>query len=169
VRAWSAGCASGEEPYSLAIIWELAIAPHALGTDLEILATDVEPEMLRRSHEARYPPSAVRELPEAWRDAAFTPADDELVLLPRFRRNVTVARHDIRTEPPDGPFDLILCRYVAFTYFDDAGQHDTLRRLARACEPGAALVIGTHEDLPAGEPGFLPWVPQLGVFRRGPD
>jgi chemotaxis protein methyltransferase CheR len=169
VRAWSAGCASGEEPYTLAIIWELAIAPHAPGTELEILATDIEPAMLRRSQEARYPPSAIRELPEAWRDAAFMPDDDELVLLQRFRRDVTVVRHNIRTEPPGGPFDLILCRYVAFTYFDDAGQHDTLRRLARACQPGAALVIGTHEDLPAGEPGFLPWAPRLGVFRRGPD
>lgn len=167
VRAWSAGCASGEEPYTLAIIWELEIAPQARGIDLQIFATDLEPAMLRRSQEARYPPSALRELPESWREAAFVPDEDDLALLPRFRRHVTVARHDIRTEPPGGPFDLILCRYVAFTYFDEAGQRDTLRRLARACQAGAVLVIGTHEDLPAGEPGFIPWAPRLGVFRRG--
>jgi chemotaxis protein methyltransferase CheR len=167
VRAWSAGCAGGEEPYTLAIIWQLAIAPQARGMQLQILATDIEPAMLRRANEARYQPSSLHELPQPWREAAFRCDDDELVVLSRFRRHVTVARHDIRDEPPDGPFDLILCRYVAFTYFDDAGQRDTLQRLARACRGGAALVIGTHEDLPAGEPGFIPWAPRLGVFRRG--
>lgn len=166
VRAWSAGCASGEEPYTLAIIWELAIAPHAPEMHFQILATDIEPAMLRRSHEARYPPSALREIPASWREAAFIPDDGEFVLLPRFRRHVTIARHDIRAEPPSGPFDLVLCRYLSFTYFDDAGQRDTLRRLASVSRPGAALVIGTHEDLPAGEAGFIPWAPQLGVYRR---
>lgn len=164
VRAWSAGCASGEEPYTLAIMWELAIAPNARGTQLQIL--DVEPAMLRRAGEGRYSPAALRELPAPWRDAAFVCDGDELLLLPRFRRHVTVARHDIRTEPPDGPFDLVLCRYLAFTYFDDDGQRKTLRRLARVTRPGAALVIGTHEDLPAGEPRFVAWAPRLGVFRR---
>jgi chemotaxis protein methyltransferase CheR len=113
VRAWSAGCASGEEPYTLAIIWELEIAPRAPGIDLQILATDVEPAMLRRSREARYPASALRELRESWREAALISDDDELALLPRFRHHVSIARHDIRTDPPDGLFDLILCRYVA--------------------------------------------------------
>jgi chemotaxis protein methyltransferase CheR len=163
VRAWSAGCASGEEPFTLAIMWELAIASDA---PLEILATDVEPAMLRRAAKARYPPSALRELPGPWRDAAFARDGDELVLASRFRRRVTLARHDIRAEPPDGPFDLVLCRYLAFTYFDDAGQRATVRRLAGATRPGAALVLGTHEDLPDGEPGFVPWDARMRVFRR---
>jgi chemotaxis protein methyltransferase CheR len=141
VRAWSAGCAGGEEPYTLAIIWELAIGPGTPGTQLEILGTDVEP-------------------------AAFAAHGDELVLRPPFRRHVTVVHHDIRDEPPDGPFDLILCRNVAFTYFDDAGQRETLQRLARVSRPGAALVLGTHEHLPPGGAGFAPWAPQLGVYRR---
>lgn len=166
VRAWSAGCASGEEPYTLALIWELEIAPRAGGIALQILATDIEPAMLRRSREARYTLSSLRELPQSWREAAFIPEDGELALLPRFRRHVTVTGHDIRSEPPHGPFDLILCRYVAFTYFDEAGQRDTLRRLAQACRAGAALVIGTHEELPSEEPGFAPWAPRLGIFRR---
>jgi chemotaxis protein methyltransferase CheR len=163
VRAWSAGCASGEEPFTLAIMWELALAPDA---QLQILATDAEPALLRRAANGRYPPSALRELPDGWRDAAFTRDGDELVLAPRFRRDVTLARRDIRDDPPDGPFDLVLCRYLAFTYFDDAGQRATVRRLAGVTRPGAALVLGTHEDLPDGEPGFEPWAPQLRVFRR---
>jgi chemotaxis protein methyltransferase CheR len=163
VRAWSAGCASGEEPFTLAIMWELAIASDAR---LEIVATDVEPVMLRRAAKGRYPASALRELPGPWRDAAFVRAGDEWELASRFRRQVRLVRHDIRSEPPDGPFDLVLCRYLAFTYFDDAGQRATVRRLAGASRPGAALVLGTHEALPRGEPGFDPWAARTGVFRR---
>jgi chemotaxis protein methyltransferase CheR len=163
VRAWSAGCASGEEPFTLAILWELAIAPHVR---LQIVATDVEPSMLRRAAEGRYPRSALRELPGPWRDAAFARHGDELVLASRFRRHVVLARHDIRAQPPRGPFDLVLCRNLAFTYFDEAGQRETVRRLAGVTRSGAALVVGRHEDLPGGEAGFDPWAPRLGVFRR---
>jgi chemotaxis protein methyltransferase CheR len=165
LRAWSAGCASGEEAYTLAILWELG---RTQATGLEILATDVEPAMLRRAATARYPPSALRELPPDWRAAAFAPDRDELVLRPRFRRHVTVARHDIRSDPPPGPFDLVLCRNAAFTYFDDAGQRATLRRIAAVTGPGAVLVLGAHEHLPAGEPAFTPAAPEHRIFRRAP-
>jgi chemotaxis protein methyltransferase CheR len=168
VRAWSAGCASGEEPYTLAIIWELVISPRVAGTRLQILATDVEPAILRRARDARYPATAVHELPTPWRDAAFGRDAGELVLLPRFRGHVIVLAHDIRDEPPDGPFDLVLCRSVAFTYFDEPGQRETLRRLAAVTATGGALVIGRHEQLPSGVPGFAAWAPRLGIFRRGP-
>jgi chemotaxis protein methyltransferase CheR len=150
-RVWSAGCASGEEPYTLALVCEGA----------EILATDVDPAVLRRAEAARYPPSALRELPAALRAEAFTDG----VLDARVRRRVTFMRHDIRDEPPAGPFDLVLCRNVAFTYFDDAAQRATLRRIASVTAPGGALVIGAHEALPAGQAEFAPWAPQHGVFR----
>ena len=83
--------------------------------DLQILVTDIEPAMLRRAHEERYMPGSQREVPEAWRREAF---DSEHCLWPRFRRPVTVVRHDLPDPVPGGPFDLLLCRNVAFTYFD---------------------------------------------------
>jgi chemotaxis protein methyltransferase CheR len=166
LRAWSAGCASGEEAHSLAIMWRLAIAPAADDMRLEILATDVEPAVLRRAREGRYPPSAVRELPEAWRAAALDRHDDAFVVRPEYRRLVRVAHHDIRATPPNGPFDLVLCRNVAFTYFDGPRQRETVRRLAGVTLPGAALVIGAHEALPAGERAFAPWAAARCVYRR---
>jgi chemotaxis protein methyltransferase CheR len=150
-RVWSAGCASGEEPYTLALLRD----------DLEILATDVDPAVLRRAEAARYPPSALRELPAALRERAFTDG----VLDPCVRSRVTFTRHDIRGEPPAGPFELVLCRNVAFTYFDDAVQRATLRRIASVMTPGGALVIGAHEALPDGQEEFAPWAPEHGVFR----
>ena len=144
MRVWSAGCASGEEPYTLALLCD----------GLDILATDVDPAMLRRAEAARYPDSALRELPD--RDAF-----DDGVLDDRYR-HVTFARHDVRDEPPAGPFDLVLCRNVAFTYFDEATQREVVERIARVTD---LLVIGAHERLPEGP--FEPWT--RCVFRRSPD
>ena len=130
------------------------------------MCTDIKPTVLQRAARARYPHSAVRDLPAAWREAAFITEDDELVLEPRFRQNVTFTAHDIRNEPPDGPFDLILCRYQAFTYFDEAGQRETLRTLARVTQPGAVLILGSREGLPSDESSFCSTSPRLGVFQR---
>ena len=146
MRVWSAGCAGGEEPYTLALLCD----------GLDILATDVDPAMLRRAEAGRYPDSALRELPD--RDA-FT----EGVLDPRVRRRVTFALHDIRDDPPPGPFDLVLCRNLAFTYFDETTQRALLRRLARVT---TTLVVGAHERLPDGQTEFEAW--DRGVFTR-PD
>jgi chemotaxis protein methyltransferase CheR len=169
VRVWSAGCANGEEPYTLTIIWELALAPMARDIGLEILATDIKPVVLHRAAQARYPRSALRDLPAPWRETAFSPEDDELVLLPRFRRGVKFAHHDIRSGPPNGPFDLVLCRYLAFTYFDDIGQRDMARALASVIEPGGALILGNRENPPSDETGFKDWKPRLRVFQRCTD
>ena len=162
MRVWSAGCASGEEPYTLAIMGELGAPRRA---DLQILATDIKQAVLDRAERGHYPRSAVRDLPATWRQAAFHAVEDELVLHPRFRGAVTFVRHDIRDPPPPGPFDLVLCRYQAFTYFDDAGQRATTGTFAQVMEPGAVLVLGSREQLP-DEGAFTPWSQRLGVFRR---
>jgi chemotaxis protein methyltransferase CheR len=146
VRVWSAGCASGEEPYTLALLCD----------GLDILATDVDPAMLRRAEAARYPASSLRELPN--RDAFVDGVLDE-----RYR-HVTFALHDVRDDPPAGPFDLVLCRNLAFTYFDDATQREILQRIASVT---STLAIGAHEALPEGQRLFAPWA--SCVFRRSPD
>jgi chemotaxis protein methyltransferase CheR len=151
LRVWSAGCASGEEPYTLALLCE----------GLEILATDVDARLLSRAEAGRYPPSALRELPAALREEAFTDG----VLDARVRRRVTFMRHDVRDDAPGGPFDLVLCRNLAFTYFDHDVQRATLSRIASVLKPGGALVIGAHEDLPAGQSEFAPREPRHGVFQ----
>ena len=146
VRAWSAACASGEEAYTLAL----------LGAD--VLATDVDPTMLRRAREAVYEPSSLRELPAPLRERGFT---DELAVRPEYRERVTVRRHDLRSPAPDGPFDLVLCRNAAFTYFAADVQEAVLARLVGALRPGGALVVGLHEQVP-----LEPWPGARAVYRR---
>lgn len=149
VRVWSAGCASGEEPYTVAILWE-RVVPH--DTSIEILATDAEEHMLERARRGCYPGGSLRELPENLRDAAFSRENHLFCVRDEYRPAVTFRREDLRAAMPDGPFDLILCRYLAFTYFGEDAQRATAQRLVDRLLPGGALVIGTHEALPAGLP-----------------
>ncbi|MBV9000963.1 MAG: hypothetical protein JO304_18010 [Solirubrobacterales bacterium] len=166
VQVWSAGCASGEEAYTLAIIWHLQIARPIPGLALRILATDADDAMLDRARRGCYDAGSLREVPDGWREAAFVRRDGSFWVGTPFREAVRVARHDIRDDPPRGPFDLVMCRNLVFTYFDAAGQRDATTRLAGVLRPGGALVLGKHEALPAGVRGFEPWSPGDRIYRR---
>lgn len=166
LRVWSAGCASGEEPYSIALAGEFSLAPGFPGLRLHILATDVDEAMLERARAACYEASSLKELPPGWRERAFLERCGEWCLREELRRKVTVARHDVRRQAPDGPFDLVLCRNLAFTYFDLALQRLVAAKLAAALRPGGALVLGSHERLPDGLGAFEPWAETLRVYRR---
>ncbi|HWT24031.1 MAG TPA: CheR family methyltransferase [Solirubrobacteraceae bacterium] len=166
LRAWSAGCASGEEPYTLALLWNEALARRFPALRLEILATDVEPAMLRRARAATYGAGSLRELPEPLRHRGFTPAGAGWRLRAEHRDLVTLAEHDLRGPAPAGPFDLVLCRNVAFTYLAPAGRRAVLTALTGALRPGGALVIGLHESLPDPHPGLEPWPGARAIHRR---
>jgi len=154
VRAWSAGCGAGEEPFTLAIAWELAVAPHWPDVALDVLATDIDDVQLGRAAIARFPAGTLRELTDESRRAGFEHVGGEEHVRDRFRAHVRFERHDVRTVPPDGPFDLVLCRNLAFTYFDEPVQHQVAASLRTVLRAGGVLVVGVHERIPDGVAGF---------------
>ena len=168
LRAWSAGCASGEEPYSLALAWRFGVAPREPGIQLEVLSTDIDPVLLDRASRACYPRATLRDLPESWRGAAFEEGSDEdqWYLVPPFTEGVSFERRDVRHPPPSGPFDVILCRNLALTYFEEARQVEVLRAMLGVLRDGGALVIGAHETLPPGAWPLTEEAPGRQVFRR---
>ena len=166
MRCWSAGCASGEEPYSLAILWGLTLAGRFPALSLRVVATDVDARLLERARSGSYRRSSLREVPEAWLQAAFDRTGQLYSVKPAFKLAVEFLLQDMRETRPLGPFDLILCRYVAFTYFDEPLQRRTLEHLLAVLRPGGALVLGLKERLPDGVAGIEPWAPELGIFRR---
>ena len=166
LRAWSAGCGAGEEPYSLSMIRAHSPGPALRLTALDILATDSDPRALQRARTACYPFSSIRDLPPDWRDAAFSQSDGEYCLHRRYRQAVRFSRHDIRSAAPDGPFDLVLCRNLAFTYFDSDLQQETAARIAAVLHVGGLLVLGAHERLPQDQDGFTPLHESLPVYCR---
>jgi chemotaxis protein methyltransferase CheR len=108
----------------------------------------------------------MKELPASWRDRVFARDDDAYCLKPEYKRNIEFLEQDIRRELPVGPFDLILCRNLVFTYFDDALQLKVVSRLVDAMHDDAALVIGVHEKLPEGAKGLLKWFDKQRVYRK---
>jgi chemotaxis protein methyltransferase CheR len=166
LEAWSAGCASGEEPYTLALVWELGLAARDAELDLHVRATDADEALLERAREACYRPSSLKELPDEWRRRAFVSRGELFCLRDELKRRVTLGRHDVRGgPPPGGPFDLVLCRNLVFTYMDDALQREVTGWILDVLRPGGALVVGAHET-PPDLGALAPWSAGLGVYRR---
>ncbi len=164
VRCWSAGCGAGEEPYSVGLAWRLGAA-RGRGR-LHVVATDADPAMVERAARACYRASSLKELPEGWRECAFRRVGPQYRLCETYRAGIAFSVQDIRREMPPGPFDLVLCRNLAFTYFDEASQRRIAGDLVSRLRPGGVLVLGRREKLPPPDPGLIDLAPDLGVFRR---
>jgi len=163
VRCWSAGCASGEEVYTLKILWELGVAPEAGDAALYVIGTDSDQVMLDRAIRGVYRESSVREMPAEMVRRAFERSGDALVIRPRFREGVTFESRDIREPAPGGSFDMILCRNLVFTYFDEPLQREILFRFSEGLSRGGLLVVGSHESLPRVRFGLKQESPSIYV------
>ena len=163
VRCWSAGCASGEEPYTLRILWERELPAERGRVPLRVVATDVDERLLERAREGRYPASSLKELPRELLQTAFVRDGEQFRLRDELRAGVEFHRQDIREVMPAGPFDLVLCRNLAITYFDEEGQREVLRGIDERLVAGGYLVVGAHESLPVGVSGLVscPTRPEL--------
>lgn len=157
VAAWSAGCASGEEPYTVATaLAETARLTHTLEwlPRARVIATDIDRVSLARAQAARYPPSAFTEMPaDLARRWLEPPADDgSRAPVAAVRERVAVQRHDLTRERPPQPgprgeaLDLIICRNVVI-YFDRATQERLFHEFADALAPGGLLLLGKVETL----------------------
>ncbi len=166
LRCWCIGCAAGEEAYTLKILWVLRLRPRFPRLPLHIEATDADEQQLRRARGACFSGSSLKQLPADWRAAAFEASDGLQRLRPAFRTGITFRQEDVRTRLAEGPFDLILCRNLVFTYFEEPLQVEILQALAARLRRGGALVIGAHETLPEGVAGFEPWGRIAGIYRR---
>lgn len=150
LQIWSAGCASGEEAYAIAIAFRARVACSHPGLELDVLGTDLEPAVLARARRGGYPPGNLRELPQTLRARAFERRGEELFVRSEYRQGVAFALADLRTSAPPGPFDIILCRNSAFTYFAEPLQHRVIAHLSEVLRPGGVLVVGVGEELPEG-------------------
>jgi chemotaxis methyl-accepting protein methylase len=169
VRVWSAGCASGEEPYTVAVA--LAETARGLGEEdllprVRIVATDVDRESLERTRAGEFSESTFSEMPAELARRYFT-AGVKRRPLPTLERIVQVCRHDLTREPPpDPPYELIVCRNVVI-YFDRPMQERLFQTFVDALVPGGVLLLGKVETLvgPARERLKLE-DPRERIYRR---
>lgn len=150
VRCWSAGCATGAETQTVAILLaEEARRRGVSGADATVVGTDVDEESLARADRGVYPASAVTELPDELRQRYLepVPGSGEWCVRPFLRKWVRFRRHDlVQDEPPGRELHLVICRNVVI-YFDRDTQERLFHRLADAMAPGGYLVLGKTETL----------------------
>jgi chemotaxis methyl-accepting protein methylase/Tfp pilus assembly protein PilF len=179
VRGWSAGCASGEEAYSLAALLHARAArtadPDAALARIGVLGTDVDRASLVAAAAGAYGPSAFDDAPPELSTRYFPPGAAQATprgvavahAAPELRALTTFVRHDLLREPaPDGPWDLIACRNVVI-YFDRESQEALFERFHAALAPGGVLFLGRIETLLGRiRTLFVPLDARRRIFRR---
>jgi chemotaxis protein methyltransferase CheR len=158
LRFWSAGCARGEEVYSLKILWETLRAAGRSMPALEVLATDLHPDFLAMAQRGVYGKSSLREVRPADRSRWFEPmsAADRFAVHPALRAGVVWKVHDLRDDPPERGFQLVFLRNNVLTYYCEDVRVGILAKVVPALAPAGYLVIGNHEHLPAAVAGLAP-------------
>jgi chemotaxis protein methyltransferase CheR len=151
IRVWSAGCAMGEEPYSIAILIHELLEKETLKTSVNIFATDIDSRILKKAKKAVYPYECIKNVKYYLLKKYFTAEEEIFQLLPSIRNIVSFSPYDIldkkRYAPPEsvfGGFDLVLCRNVLI-YFDTDHQDQIFGRLYRSLTKNGYLVLGKAE------------------------
>jgi chemotaxis protein methyltransferase CheR len=166
LHGWSAGCAMGEEAYTLVLIWEKSTGNEFPQLDIKVIGSDIDALLLQRARRGCYAYSSVKALPQDWLESAFSLQGNRYCLKPELRSKASFIRQDIRNRGVSGPFHIIFCRNMAFTYFENALQLEILDYIHCNLVDGGALILGGHESLPEGYSGFEPWSGQRAIFRR---
>lgn len=147
IRIWSAGCSSGEEPYSIAISVREALG-EAADWDVKILATDIDTEMVARARRGRYDAERIAAIPPALRQRYVHPGPDGAGEMADALKSLIVFNplNLLEGWPMRRPFDVIFCRNVVI-YFDAATQRALMERFSRILAPDGWLYVGHSESL----------------------
>jgi chemotaxis protein methyltransferase CheR len=150
VRIWSAGCSSGEEPYSIAMTVSASL-PNLAQWDVRLLATDLDTAMLQKASSGFYPGDAIAEVPKAivqqYMQSAARDGEQGWQVSEQLKRMITFKQLNlIQPWPLKGPLDAIFCRNVMI-YFDGPTKTDLIRRFATLLKPGGWLYVGHSESL----------------------
>jgi chemotaxis protein methyltransferase CheR len=168
MRFWSAGCATGEEPYTLAIVLADELPESERGA-CRILATDLSDRALSQAREGVYEADRLEEVPEVSIKRYFTPVTERqrtvYAVSSVIRSMVRFARLNLMDDwPMNGPFDIIFCRNVMI-YFDLPTRKNLVRRFWRLLRPGGRLFVGHSESLTQSSPEFSYVQPAVYVRR----
>lgn len=146
LRLWSAGCACGEEAYSLALLLCETAQDALRRYSTTIYGTDIEPECLRAAREGRYPAASLKTVPARWRQRYFAPAGVQYAVKPELRGLVHFKPHNMLDPVPFGRIDLVVFRNVLI-YMADALQAQVLLSVHGALNSGGYLILGKVEGL----------------------
>ena len=177
LRAWVVGCSTGEEAYSLAMVFNEAARrlPQRTRLRLQIFASDLSPDAIARARRGRYPLSISDSVSEARLARFFTAHDTYYQISESIRDMVLFAQHDVVLDPPFTKLDLIACRNLLI-YFDSTLQRRLLPLFHYSLRPGGLLLLGSSETVGRFSYLFTPLRQKLRLYQRqdsvsigGPD
>ncbi len=163
-RAWSAGCASGEEAYSIAMLLAEYFGPRIRDYDVKIYATDIDDEELNSARRGEYSQDAVRRVRPEWREKYFR-GKDLLRVNREIRRLVIFGKSNLAQDAPISHVNLLVCRNLLI-YFDSDLQKQILTRLHYALEPAGILFLGKSESQLTNSQQFQRLNPRWRIFQR---
>jgi two-component system, chemotaxis family, CheB/CheR fusion protein len=163
MRIWSAGCASGEEPYTLAMILVESLGVQQLSERVKIYATDVDDDALDQARQGTYSAAKIEDVPGALRDRYFDHSGEHYVLHKDLRGSVIFGRHDLVQDAPISHVDLLACRNTLI-YFNAETQAKILSRFRFSIDQNGFLFLGKSERLLARTDVFKAVEPKQRVF-----
>lgn len=160
LKIWSAGCSTGEEPYTIAMI----LAENFPRSQHSILATDFDVRVLKTAEDGLYPIKSTVGIPANLLEKYFSKQGDHYRAREELRKYITFKRHNLLRDPFPENYDLIICRNVVI-YFTEESKAVLYRRFFKALRPGGVLFTGSTEQIiQAREIGFLS--PELFFYQR---
>ena len=164
---WSAGCSSGEEPYTISMFIKDFLGQQASAWDTRILATDISTDVLSIAMKGEYDVKSLRDVPDSWKKRFFRPVRgdaDKVVVSDELKKNVIFRTFNLMGPIQFKiPFDVIFCRNVMI-YFDEKTKRELVGKIYNALEPGGYLFIGTTETLDRNSSPFQLIRPS--IFRK---
>ncbi|HSK75151.1 MAG TPA: CheR family methyltransferase [Thermoanaerobaculia bacterium] len=168
IRFWSVGCASGEEPYTLAMLLVEAMGDQQFRQRVKIYATDVDEEALAQARQGSYTPDQVEGVSPERLERYFEPAGERYVFRSDLRRSLIFGRHDLVQDAAISRIDLLVCRN-ALMYFNSETQAKILARFHFALNRDAYLFLGRAETLLSHSNSFRPEDLKARIFQRTPS
>jgi two-component system, chemotaxis family, CheB/CheR fusion protein len=165
VRVWSAGCASGQEAYSIAMLLAEALGDDAYRARVKIYATDLDEEALNTARLALYTEHEMESVPEDMRERYFDAADGRFAFRKDLRRAIIFGRNNLVQDSPISRLDLLICRNTLM-YFTAETQSRILRHFHFALVPTGALILGKSEMIVSHRELFDALDVKKRVFKR---
>ncbi|MEO7001009.1 MAG: CheR family methyltransferase [Ktedonobacterales bacterium] len=165
LRIWSAGCATGEEAYSLAILLAEALGNKLTHFQVRIFATDIDEDAVAFARRGIYSEAALAQMPATLKNRYFSAVEDGYVVTQLIRSFVVFGQHDLGQRAPFPHIDLVLCRNVLI-YFTVELQKRALQLFAFSLRDNGYLVLGNTETVSPLAAYFKPDQPHLKVYRR---
>ncbi len=168
IRIWSAGCASGEETYTIAILLAESLGMEEYSQRVKVFATDVDMEALNYARQANYTPKQVENVPPPILEKYFERINNHFNVQKELRRGVIFGRHDLVQDAPISKIDLLICRNTLM-YFNSETQNKILDRFHFALNSGGFLFLGKAEMLFSRNHLFSSIDLRRRVFKKVPN